>query len=483
MTRLPPLAGRIAQGCVVLVVGLALDARAVDPPAPVSVGATGDTTSVARAPEIVPGRVYSLPELIDIAQLRNPLTRVAWEQARQAALAEGMVAATFLPFISASVIGGRQQYTATPSIGSVSAAPIDGTVSGAWPQLALQWLLFDFGKRDADRDIARHNAAAAGMLFNGVHQRIVYDVTRAYYLYDAARSRVRIAEQSLADSRQIEDAALARARQGVATSVAVAQARQMVAQARFGLVQGEGAERDAYQGLLAAIGVGPMTALEVQPEAERRLPDGIAPTEQTIATALAQRPDVLASASALEASRASIKAAQADYMPKVFLSASIGSLSTNFGFNGAPNIGQQFSGNSVLLGVLLPLYDGGLRSTRAQQAQSLVAESEAVFEKTKDGAAREIVVSANVLRSALASYHAASALVEAAAVTYDAALESYRHGVADISAASAAHDGLLAARRAQVDAYAASLVGAANVAFVLGTMTSADAPAALRSAK
>src|SRR5260370_36401752 len=35
--------------------------------------------------DIDPNHIYSLVELIDIAQLRNPATRVAWEQARQAA--------------------------------------------------------------------------------------------------------------------------------------------------------------------------------------------------------------------------------------------------------------------------------------------------------------------------------------------------------------------------------------------------------------
>ena len=39
--------------------------------------------------DIDPNHVYSLVELIDIAQRRNPATRVAWEQARQAAINVG----------------------------------------------------------------------------------------------------------------------------------------------------------------------------------------------------------------------------------------------------------------------------------------------------------------------------------------------------------------------------------------------------------
>lgn len=42
---------------------------------------------LAQPPTIKSDHAYSLPELIDIAQRQNPDTRIAWQQARQAALA------------------------------------------------------------------------------------------------------------------------------------------------------------------------------------------------------------------------------------------------------------------------------------------------------------------------------------------------------------------------------------------------------------
>src|ERR1700737_425021 len=47
--------------------------------------------------DIDPNHVYSLVELIDIAQRRNPATRVAWEQARQGAIHGGLSRAPYLP--------------------------------------------------------------------------------------------------------------------------------------------------------------------------------------------------------------------------------------------------------------------------------------------------------------------------------------------------------------------------------------------------
>ena len=56
-------------------------------------------------PRIDVAHTYTLAELIDLAQTSNPETRVAWERARQAALAVGIVKALYqarLPLAAAS---------------------------------------------------------------------------------------------------------------------------------------------------------------------------------------------------------------------------------------------------------------------------------------------------------------------------------------------------------------------------------------------
>lgn len=57
-------------------------------------------------PELDPKHAYSLPELIDLAQMTNPVTRAAWQRARQAAIAVGATEATYLPIITAEVLAG-----------------------------------------------------------------------------------------------------------------------------------------------------------------------------------------------------------------------------------------------------------------------------------------------------------------------------------------------------------------------------------------
>jgi len=427
-------------------------------------------------PQLQAGHTYQLPELIDIAARNNPRTRIAWEEARQAALAVGMTEATFLPTITATVIGGAQKVR-TPLPDNITG--IDSfttTTEGVVPAVLVEWLLFDFGQRRANADVARQNSFAANVAFTGAHQRVIYEVAAAYYRYGAAQARERAAAQALRNSRLIDDAARSRKQRGLGTSVEVAQARQQVAQSKLRVVEAQGARRDAYQGLLAAMGVSPMTEIRVGDVASRRLPRSVGePTEEMIRAALAQRPDVLAAYSRMKASEAGIRASEADFMPKVYLSGIAAHNDTSFSVDSLPGLGQQTTSAGVLVGVALPIYSGGLRRAQLEEAKSLSENARQVFTETQDAAAREIVITGDTLRTALAAHAAARELTEAANVTYDAALASYRSGVGTITDATAADSGLLDARQAQADAHAAALVAASTLAFSLGRMTSRDA--------
>ncbi|MBK1643881.1 hypothetical protein CKO25_04225 [Thiocapsa imhoffii] len=422
-----------------------------------------------------PARVYNLPELIDLAQRVNPATHTAWQQARQAALAVGMVEATYLPVLSASVIGGYQELvTPFPTLLDESFS-FETTERGSAQILALQWLLFDFGQREALAAAAKHSAIAANILFNGTHQRLIFEVSQAYYIYGAAIQRRGFAETALQNAVAVQSAVEARAAQGLATSVETAQARQAVAQAELRRVQAEGEERDAYQNLLAAVGVNTDLQVDAVSAARRPLPaPATASLDASIQQALSQRPDVAASYAAMQASKAGVKAAQANYLPKIYAGGNLSTGTGNFDVNGLPTIGQQGSGTGLLVGVSVPLYDAGLRAAQVRQAESQAEMAVDAFRQVQTAAVTEIVAARNALRTALESHHAATALVAAAATTYDAAFAAYRNGVGTVDAVTAADTLLLDARQAQAEAHAAALIGAVNLAFAVGSLTSRE---------
>lgn len=484
MTRAIKVRALITAAGLCLLAGCATERLDLAPASPITpwspdgngindfaVPANPNVAELPSPPTINRDHVYPLPELINIAQMQNPDTRIAWQQARQAALAVGMVEATYLPMISASVIGGYQStHTSLPYD-----VDVDTSGSAVVPAVALQWLIFDFGQRGALQEAAKHTSYAANVAFNGIHQKIIYDVTRTYYQFGAAQSRRKIAQETLHNSQMILDAAQARRQNGIATTVEVAQARQLVAQSELNRVVAQGTERDAWQALLAAMGVPASSQIEVGYSEDTPLPQATsAPTQQMIKLALSQRPDVLASYAAAQSATAGIKAAEADFLPKVYLAGVAAGGSGRFDVEGLPAIGTQTSSSSILLGVSVPLYDGGIRAARVKEAESRAAVANETFQKTQEVAVREIIVAADTLQSALEANKAALNLVKTAFITYDAALDTYRNGVGTITVANEAANGLLYAQQMSTDAHAAALIAAANLAFVMGKMTRVD---------
>ncbi|HDX8356615.1 TPA: TolC family protein [Aeromonas hydrophila] len=415
---------------------------------------------------------YGLPELIDLAQRTNPTTRAAWQRARQAAIAVGMVEATYLPIITASVVAGAQTLT-VPLPEILGKDNIENTEKGTTQMLSLQWLLFDFGQREALLKESKHVAVAANIQFNGAHQKLIFDVSQTYYAYGAAIQRRDYAGKAYRNAEAILLAVKARAAQGLVTSMETAQAYQAVAQAELRWIQASGEARVAYQNLLAAVGVNAELNVDAQHIARRPLPVTDAfHLEALIQQALSQRPDVAASYAVLQASKAGIEAAQIGYLPKVYLGGNLSHGSGNFDISGLPSIGQQGLGSGVLLGVTVPLYDGGVRDARIRDAFSRAETAADEFQRVQTAAVSEIVAAHNALRTALESYRAATVLIAAASTTYEATLAAYRSGVGTIDTATAADTALLDARQAQGDAHAAALASSVNLAFVLGALTS-----------
>jgi len=435
--------------------------------------------TVAPAPELDAAHAYTLPELIDLAESTNPLTRIAWNDARNAALAAGIAKSSYLPHISASALGGYQSGHGTLST-PVGQASGSGSAQGAVSVLALQWLLFDFGERSGLVEAAEQDSVVANIGFTAVHQRIIHEVSVAFYVYQAARARAATAQQALKNSDAVLVAAQSRFSQGIGTVVEVAQATQNRAQANLVLVQADGAEKDTYLGLVTAIGISPLAKPQIAEMPLRPLSAALqTPVEQIVDTAIASRPDVLSAYALEKASQARIRAAEAEFLPKVFVSAFTSYASGSSTITAIPAVGQQAPtvnlsnnryGGSVFLGVTIPLYDGGLRSAVLAQARNNADSAAARLTRAKEEAVRQIVVSQNALASSLAAHDAAKALAVAAQTTYDAAFAAYRRGVGSITDTMLAQNQLIIARNASADAYSGALSAAATLALATGSI-------------
>lgn len=426
---------------------------------------------------------YTLPELIDLAEREHPETRIAWETARNAALTAGIARSTYLPRMSANIIGGHQASSGSNSAFGVNTQGSE-SVTGSVSSVTLAWLLFDFGARRNAVDAAQKVSLASNILFTGVHQKIIHDVCVAYYLYLAASRHTVTAARALQNAQEIQKAAEERYRGGIGTVLESTQARQVTAQAQLARIQADGAQRDAYASLLGAMGFSALEKIKIAPLERRTFTDDTRPAiEQVVTEALSRRADVLAAYAAEQASQAAVKAAETAYRPKIFLAGTGAYVSGQLGLTAIPAIGEQqlptlnITGNhwnsTVLLGLSVPIFDGHARANAISEAKNNSAKAAATLDQTRILAIREIVGAQNALETSLAADEAARTLQDASQISYDAALDAYRHDVGTITTVVAAQTQLLQATLASDDAYSSTLSAAATLAFVSGTLVNA----------
>ncbi|EHH69488.1 TolC family protein [Gluconobacter morbifer] len=460
------------------------------------------------APEAIfhPGHAYNLAELIDIAQSANPETRRAWDMARDAALAVGITKSTYLPQLTATVVGGYSHSRndgANPSVsdaGSIGNGINSGLNSlnnllggtrnrnsgpGEVQTLGLEWLLFDFGKREATIEAARQAQIASNILFTAAHQKIIYGVTTAFYTHAAAAARVTSLQKAHDNAVLVQHAAEARLKQGQGTIVDVTQARQATAQTELRLVQAEGDAENTYLELVNAIGISPTTRFQTENIAGRplalddtRLPDAL------VQQAVARRPDVLAAYANAKAARSRVTAAKSEFLPKIFVTGNVAYTTGRLALSSVPGIASEtpptlnLSTNSfsslILGGITVPIFDGGMRAAMLRQAQDQSDSANATLQQTVDSSVKQIVAAENALRTSLSAYMASDKLQTAAQTGFDAAYAAYRNGVGSITQASLAQNGLLNATLSHSDAYYAALIAAAGVAFGTGALGDAQ---------
>jgi outer membrane protein TolC len=432
--------------------------------------------------QLTEDREYKLPELIDIGERQHPETRIAWDNARNAALGAGIAESTYLPRVTANVIGGYQGSTGNSS-SSGNTANGSAHLTGSISALSLEWLLFDFGGRKHIVGAARDVSDASTIAFTGAHQRVIYAVSMSYYAYLAALQRRQTDEGALSNAKEIEAGADARYKHGEGTVLETSQSHELTAQSQLALVQAQGAEQDSYIALLAAMGLSPLNHIRIaQVDPHPLSADELTPVEQIVQGALERRPDVLAAYSSVQASETSIKAAEAQNLPKIFLAGTGAYVSGQLDLTAIPGIGQQIptfniSGNhwnsTILLGMTIPVFDGRQRANAIQQAKNSSEKAKATLDEIRLDAAREVVSAQNSLRTSIAANQAALALRSAAQTAYDAALDSYHQGVGTVTATVAAQTQLLQAQLAADDAYIEALSAAASLAFATGTLGSA----------
>ena len=437
---------------------------------------------------INPRKVYNLAELIDIAERTNPETRVAWERAREAAAAVGLSESAYYPYLAASAAAGydrafipfptlavnQKKFVIKPSLNDVTITGGSSLVTSAQVyrgELSAKWLLLDFGERDAVVGAARERLMMANVGFNATHQKIVFEVTDRFYQLGTARQKVLVSQSALEAAQNVEQAVQARVDNGLATRPELLQAQQQTAQSEFEVIATSGAESDARVALVESIGLLPTVPLKVADlgQGTKSNPSGRS-VDELIATALSQRPDLVAKLANVHAKENEARRVRAEYYPKVIVDAHVSETELDVSIAGSDYFGDHKPTWGAFLTVNVPIFDGFARRYKLEVAEAELRGAENELAGARDGAVREVWKAYTDFKTALRKQDSAARLVTASQNAFDAVLDSYQHGLSTYPEILNAQRNLTSARSVSHDTQAAIFTAAAALALSTGEL-------------
>jgi outer membrane protein len=435
---------------------LSVEARAQKPPAtPNAPWVPNDhvlehyeTVVVTHEASIDPEHVYSLGELIDIAESNNPTTQAAWNRAKSSAASVGIAKSDLYPTIIATVSGTTYL---NPQLFGPTFVLQDWAIFDA--EVHLAYTLVDFGARRTEITAAQARLVAANLLFSNEHLILIRQVSQAYFSLLRARGLREAAEVSLNDARTTETAAQERRKNGLATVPEVLEAKAATAKAAYDLQSAIGAEQVEIGNLARAITANPVKPLKVEPLDQLRIPDKLDQSvEEAINTAFKDRPDLQANQARVRAAQTEVKHAHAAYYPSLTFGGSKGWI-RGFGEQyGSPGTYAHTPTYDATLGLKWTIFDGFRRESNISQAKSEVKVATEEVHDRQDEITNQVWIEYTNATTALQQRQAAAALLNASNESYSAALESYREGVRNFLDVLAAEDALAQARAIDVTA-------------------------------
>ena len=421
---------------------------------------------------------YSLAELVDIAEQNNPTTRIAWERAKQSAESLGIARSEYFPIlVGIAAFGDSRQINPFPAAiipkgYSMVEAPF------AQPEITLDYLLFDFGKREAKVDAAVAQKLAAGANFIRTNQEVAFRVATAYYNLVTAQERPQAARETLKTAQTTQDASEFQLANGRSTMPDVLNARAETAQATFDLESAQGDEMVARVQLTEEIGVEPTPNILIDAQQNAPLPETLTMSiDALIDRAIQSRPDLAEQAAEIRAANDEVLSARADYRPRITLSAS-GAQTSLWPKSDSGPLGNASQPTwSAALAVQWRIFDGGARNHALREVESKKREEQDKMIDLHDRTTREVWSAYIGFRTAVEKQRAAVALLQSASTSYDASIEAYKYGVRTLVDVVTAQRQLAQARLSSVAARSELLLGAVDLEFVTGNLLRNQPPA------
>lgn len=390
---------------------------------------TGRLPESEAGGDLAPHDSMTLAELVDVALTNSPSTRVAWAQARAAAAGWGSARSEYYPTIAGEI---------DSAVGDVRQGIFQGGQSYIAAGVALDYLLLDFGGREARVRAAKEALIAANWSHDQAIQDVLRDVPQAFYNYLGDRALVTAARKNLEDANTTLRSTEARRESGVSTIADVLQARSSAQQAQADLASARGNEKIAKGSLAQAVGWQANAIYDVADEPSRLPLNEMASGVNTlIEEAKGRRPDIAVAQATVRQYEAQVEDARSQPFPKL-------SATGNFQYQKFQNGDARATYGGLTLKI--PIFAGFSMRNALKQAKAELEAAKAKLAAQEDSVIKEVWDAYYNFTTAKEQYRAYRALLASASESFDVSLGRYRNGAADITELLNAQNTLASAR-------------------------------------
>ncbi len=378
---------------------------------------------LGMAGEATPPLRLSISDALRMAKERHVDVLVANERVQQAIARMAQAKSPLLPKLDGSVSQTRQ----TVNLKSLGINPnIPGFNPNVPPfnvfdaRIILQQTLFDLTV------LRRLKAAVAGQGLSQAEKEkaeadamaLVADLYLEAMRAEEAHQYVQALERR--DAAKLRDA-LNRKQLGLAPSIEITQAQAALAQSKNQVAQAKAEKEERRLDLVAALGL--PESQRIQFTSHENFLKISLPSEEEIRARVSVHPDVEVAKKQVEVATRNKRTEVAEYFPKL-------SASANYGPNG-PHPGDVDDTYSYGGKLAIPIYQGGLRKAKVQEATSKIRESQVQLDQLEKDKLSQAFSALESLKQAFVGVKAAEANLTKASQELNLARQRRFIGVGD----------------------------------------------------
>lgn len=408
-------------------------------------------------------KALSFEQSVTTGLCKHPDSRAAFAEMESRTAAWGGAQSAYLPTLSASY--RREHSRNTASYGH------DNRQNPGRLLAEMQWVLFDFGERAANRTQYAHLLRLAAASHDRQLQTRWATIARSYVRTDIAGRKLAIAADSVAVAAQLLETVKTLHDAGTTIGADVDEAQIEHQRAKLQLLQ-SGQEQNVAQAALAeSMGYGVETAMQLQGIDEKHFDrQDMDDIKTLLEDMLSIHPQVIEAQAKADATAASLAAIRHAGAPQIFL---YGTSTLNHHLH---NRGLRYRENDHVIGVGIrwPLFEGYRRHYQIMELTARHEKELAELEALQSRLSLDIWQAHQQWQTARAQHEVARQGAETAEKNMQTHLGRYRAGVGALRDVLQARRSLYELRMAQTDALQARHEAALQLIFSAGQALSSD---------